>query len=1010
MTIIPFRIKHIYPNYKFVIYLTLLIITFNSDAIGQSSLEKHKDFFKTPPMDCWPHTRWWWPGNATTKDNITYELEQMRSHGIRGVEQITMSPYYEKGNIKYLSDGYMELVKHTVQEAKRLDMEVSFNFGGPGWIIGGDWVADEDKSKDMIPTFLDIQGPVKLNQKLPDHLIKTNRSWEIYKPNLSGDEKLIAVVAGKINKGIIDPASLTILTENVADKKIKWKVPEGEWRIMCFWLSIDKTHQTVNHFDAEAVLRHCDYLGGKYKIAVGAEFGKTVESFFCDSFELPYQAAGIKWSDGLLNKFKNKNGYDLTKYLPAIWWDVEDTSPKIRYDVNQFLSETGTETFFETFLGWCKENGIKGRIQPYGFETDILQSSGMTHIPEMEITPGEKDQHPWFDTRIGPKKYVASGAHIYGKNIISVETNTFLHWERYRATLEEIKIVSDGFLRSGATKFYTHGFSASPERDLAPSRRTGWATQVNPTNSWWKYYPLLTQYIARCSYILRQGNFAPDIAIYSPLANQWTKDVLNARRWTRDFDWGELGNLLISNGYDFDLLNDDALQNIVKFENGNIKIRNLEYKVLLLPNIEALPLNTLKRIEEYVDGGGAVIALDRLPQFSTGYKNSDPGDLEVQRIVSKLFKNQNGKSLAPNPVGKGNTHYIKNVIHREIWWDQYSTMLDPFLNILNQHIAPDFGIDFAYEEIRKNEGLTFLHRRVDNADLYFVTNIQRQAISMEVNFRVHNKNVWNWNPYNGEITELFQYVNSEKGMKIPLVLAPWESTIIVFEKGASSPHVTKSNLDKIVDITGKTVTAEVSQNGSYFVNILNDDEKTFLTKEISGLPSPIIINGNWKLTLESDHFNKVEKELKYVSSWTNDELTKHFSGTGKYSIQFKLPEDHIKPDIKLELELGKIGNIGEVLINGKNAGTVWMKGQRCDISNLVNKGKNELTVYVTNTNINRVSAFKKVIPVPDDLVDKFGEANSTTRLPREFGFEPLPPSGLMGPVKIIPVKMVKINY
>jgi hypothetical protein len=194
------------------------------------------------------------------------------------------------------------------------------------------------------------------------------------------------------------------------------------------------------------------------------------------------------------------------------------------------------------------------------------------------------------------------------------------------------------------------------------------------------------------------------------------------------------------------------------------------------------------------------------------------------------------------------------------------------------------------------------------------------------------------------------------------------------------------------------------------MNILKDDKEHFITNELSTVPAPMIINGNWKLTLESDHFNKIEKELKYLSSWTDDEETKHFSGTGKYSIQFKLPEDYLSPDLKLELDLGKIGNIGEVLINGKNVGTIWMKGQKCDISNLVKKGKNDLTVYVTNTNINRVSAFKEVVPVPDDLVEKFGEAKPASRLPREFGFESLPPSGLMGPVIIIPVKMIKIQY
>ena len=983
---------------------------FSEISIGQKSLDIHKESFQNPPIDCWPHTRWWWPGNATSKENITYELEQMRSHGIRGVEQITMGSYYKKGNIEYLSDEYMELVKHTVKEAKRLEMEVSFNFGGPGWIIGGKWIKDEDKSKDMIPTFVDVKGLQTIDRELPNVLIETNRSWEVYHPKLSGEEKLLAVVAGQITEGIIDPNTLTVLTEKVNDNRIEWEAPEGNWRVMCFWLAIDKSHQTVNHFDAEAVGRHCEYLGGKYKEAVGDEFGKTLESFFCDSFELPYLASGIKWSDKLLQKFKEQKGYELTKYLPAIWWDVENTSAKIRYDVNEFLSDVGYETFFKTFLNWCKENGVKGRIQAYGFETDILKASGITDIPEMEITAGEKDQHPWFDTRIGPKKYVASGAHIYGKDIISVETNTFLHWERYRATLEEIKIASDGFLRAGATKFYTHGFSASPERDLAPTRRTGWATQVNPTNIWWKYYPLLSQYIARCSYILRQGDFAPDIAIYSPLANQWTKDALNARRWTRDFDWGELGNLLLSNGYDFDLLNDDAIQNIAEFEDGNIKIRNMKYKVLLIPNIEALPLKTLKRIEQYIEGGGAVVALDRLPEFSTGYINSGQEDQEVKRVVNKIFKGLDGKNIESNKYGKGDAHFLKLVIHREIWWDQYSSALDPFLKILKKYIQPDFGIDFAYEEIRKNNGLSFLHRKIDNADLYFVTNIQDKSVSMPIDFRVKNKNVWNWDPYNGEITQLFQYYNSENGMKVPINLAPWESTIIVFEEGDNYPHITETSFNKVVTVSDKDISVEAHQNGSYFMNVMSGTEETYFTKEIFDLPSSIIIDGNWNLILESDHFKKVEKELKHLKSWSEEKETKYFSGTGKYTIQFQLPENYINPDLKLELDLGKIGNIGEVLINGKNADIVWMKGQTVDITNLVKNGNNELTIFVTNTNINRVSSFTKPVPVPDNLVKKYGTAKKGGSMPREYGFEPLPPSGLMGPVKIIPIKVIRIKY
>ncbi len=989
----------------------IFFVLFATQLIAQKSLDHLRDRFQDPPLDCWPHTRWWWPGNAVSKEEITWELEQMRRQGIRGVEQITMAPFYEKGNIPYLSDEFFVMVKHTVKEAKRLGMEVSFNFGGPFWIFGGSWVDEEDRSKDMIPTFIDLKGPQLFKGSLPDELIKTNRSWEVYKPVLSGEEKLLAVVGGRVENNIIDEGTLVVLSSKVKGGDLEWEVPEANWRLMAFWLAKNEANNAVDHFNKESMMRYCSYIGERFKKAVGNEFGKTVDSFFGDSFELPYLASGIKWSTGLIEEFEKRKGYDITQYLPAIWWQLGDISPRIRYDVNDFLNEIGREAFFETFLGWCEENGVKGRIQPYGFETDILQAAGMIHIPEMEITPGEKDQHPWFDTRIGPKKYVASGAHIYGRDIISVEAFTFLHWERYRATLEEIKIASDGFLRSGATKFYNHGYSFLPERDLAPSRRMPWAPQINPSNVWWKYYPKLTEYIARCSYLLRQGSFAPDIAIYSPLANQWSKNTLDARRWTRSFDWGGLGDLLISHGYDFDLLNDDALQNIAIFEKGLIRIRDMEYKILLIPNIEFMPLKTLKAIENYVRGGGVVIALDRLPQYSTGLIGYESNDEQLQKIVSLMFQDLDGKDFRAVSYGDGRVHFLNKVIHREIWWDQYSASLDPFLKTINKYVRPDFGIDFAHEGMRKNNGLTFLHRKLNDADIYFVSNIQDRPSNIPVTFRVSNRTVWKWNPYSGETSQLFLYKENETGIIVPLKLSPWESIILVFEKGYDVTHVEETDFSEVLAVSDSSILAVASENGVYNTKIIKDGVVTRISNRVHGLPSPLHITGTWQLTLESGHFKRVDRELFQLKSWTDDPDTRHFSGTGRYEMTFEIPGNYIREDISLHLDPGRVGNIADVRINGKEAGIVWMTGQTHDITGLVHEGENSMVIHVTNTSINRVSAFKEPLPVPPELQQKYGKRKTgeSTRLPREFGFEPLPASGLLGPVKIIPGKKVKIS-
>jgi hypothetical protein len=1005
--------------------LISVVLSVAQNAVNPDDLIQN---FKNPPADCWPHTRWWWPGNPVSKEEITHELEEMRSHGIRGVEQITMDPVYEKGNIPYLSDEYLEMLKHTVKEAKRLDLEVSLNFGGPGWVIGGEWVKEEDKSKDMVPTFIDLTGNQTYSGNLPDGLTKTKRSWEHYESKLDGTETLLAVMAGRIERdGKISEKSLINLTRLVSGKKITWKVPDGEWRLMAFWLKKNGISNAVDHFSKSAMESYCHFLGGKIYAAIGDEFGKTVESLFADSFELANLASGINWSTGLLEEFKKEKGYDLTPFLPAIWWEVGEISPKIRFDVNEFLHLTGLNVFFKTFLGWCEAHHIQGRIQSYGFNTDNIEASGMSHIPEMEITAGEKDAADWFDTRIGPKQYVASGAHIYGRKVVSAEVYTFIHWERYRETLEELKIASDGYLLAGATKFYNHGFNFSPEKQVSPTRSLPFAAYIQPQNVWWKYYPKLAEYIARCSYLLRQGDFVPDIALYSPLANQWTKNALNPRKWTREFDWGELGNLLISNGYNYDLINDDALQNLSEIEDGKIKIRNMEYKILILPNVESIPLKTLQFIERYVEQGGIVIALERLPEKSTGFQDYQNSDEHVKSISNQIFrspKKSEVKTMNPyglnepkiadgvimNPYGNGRTYQIKNVIDRTIWWDKRSSALDPFLETIRTHLAPDFGIDFTYEGLRKNNGLTFIHRKVGEKDIYFVSNIQDKPSTIPVTFRVKNKLIRKWNPYSGEITPVYNFSEVADGIKVPLNLSPYESLFLEFAPGEPESYVSKTGFDQITEATKNELTALANQNGTYISTVMTGGQEKKITSVVSGIPAPLVISGNWNMELKGDGIADFTKQTEELFSWAEFPETRNFSGTGRYEIKFQVPDEYVNPDTKLMLDLGKIGNVAEVILNDQNLGTVWMRGQNLDVTKAVKEGENKLVVLVTNTLINRISAMKEAPPVPENLISRFGSGALNTGIPREFGFKPLPASGLMGPVEIIPAKVVMVNF
>lgn len=962
--------------------------------------------FLAPPMDCKPHTRWWWMGNALTKEEISHQLRAMHDQGIGGVEQITMGAVYKKGDVPYLSNAFFDLLRHAIGEAEGLGMKVSLNFGGPGWIWGGDWIPKEESNQSLLSSAMDVVGPTLVDGPLSLDATINPREPVRSHAAIGPEDRLIAVVAGRLAKDSIDPASIVVLTDHVRERRIHWEAPEGEWRIMAFWATLTEGGGAVNHIDKAAMTHYVEHLGAIFERELGPALGTTVDSLFGDSFEVPVHRNGIYWADTLPAEFASRKGYELITHLPALWWDMGTITPKVRYDVNEVLHEMGMEAFYGTFVPWCAARGVKSRVQPYGFVTDILEGAGAVDIPEMEITAGEKDAVPWFDTRVGPRSYTASGAHLYGRNIVSTEAYTYMHWQPYRATLEELKIASDAFLRAGANKFYNHGFLATPETDIAPTRGFYAAIHISPDNVWWPYYHYLADYIARCCVLLREGDFHADVAVYSPLANQWTLDTFNARRWTRDFDWGDLGKLIIANGYNFDLVNDDVLQRLASFDKQELRIGRMSYRILILPNIGAMPVESLERVADYVKQGGVVIALEQAPNASCGMNHYETHDAEVKRWSEQLFLPPGGRdAISERNVGEGKAYRLDGVMDRSDPLDLRSSVFDPFLNVLRKHVTPDFGIDFVRQDWRENPGLSFIHRQSPTRDIYFVSNVQDHGIDMPIDFRVKDGSPWEWNPYTGKTVPLQVYEHRGAVTRVPLRLAPYAATCIVFERGEARPHVIHTSLSAVTTLTDAEIEGETSREGEHVAIFSNGEVRRL---RVEAVPATVLVAGPWTLEMESPTFPRTSQSLNELVSWTEREETRHFSGTARYTTQFDLSKRHVDDGVRLELDLGDVGNVAEVRVNGTRAGVRWMRGQTVDITDCVVVGVNDIEIRVTNTLINRVSGLEAFPPVPPELRERLGAGLHEDRSPaRELlGFSPLPRSGLLGPVEIRSYKKV----
>jgi hypothetical protein len=206
-----------------------------------------------------------------------------------------------------------------------------------------------------------------------------------------------------------------------------------------------------------------------------------------------------------------------------------------------------------------------------------------------------------------------------------------------------------------------------------------------------------------------------------------------------------------------------------------------------------------------------------------------------------------------------------------------------------------------------------------------------------------------------------------------------------------------------------------SHNGEAHATVLKNGQSKTARLMVSGLPEPLAVSGTWRLTLEGHRFEKVQEEVSQLKSWTEDPRTEHFSGTGRYEIDFQVPREYVSTSLEAVLELGRVGDVAEVNLNGQPVGVAWMRPYQLNVTEAIRAGTNHLEVLVTNTLINYVSGLAKLPEVPEELVPHYGKTASIYTLGtkawenHEKNFLPLPPSGLMGPARIVPRRKVVLE-
>jgi hypothetical protein len=359
-----------------------------------------------------PAARWWWLGSAVDKESLTYNMEEYAKAGLGGLE---ITPIYgvqgnDANNIPFLSAKWMEMLRHTESEGKRVGIEVDMNTG-TGWPFGGPNVSVDDAATKAIFRCDTIEGGrnIELNLELTDEKQK-------------GIAKISRVMAYNDKKCVN-------LTDRVKDNKLKWtEAADGQWTIITLY--VGKTLQKVkraapggegyvmDHLDKNAVAR---YLAGFDKAFADNNTNRP-HTFFNDSYEV----YGADWTPTLLDEFYKRRGYKLEEHFPEFLSENrDDNAARVMADYRETISDLLIENFTAQWTKWAHDNGSITRNQAHGSPANLIDTYAAVDIPECEgfglsqfhIKGLRQDSLTRKnDSDMSMLKYASSAAHISGNS------------------------------------------------------------------------------------------------------------------------------------------------------------------------------------------------------------------------------------------------------------------------------------------------------------------------------------------------------------------------------------------------------------------------------------------------------------------------------------------------------------------------------------------------------------------------------------------------------------------
>ncbi len=860
-----------------------------------------REQFITPPDSARPHTWWHWMNGNVTQEGITADLEAMAKVGIGGAQIFNVgdrsSVNIPAGPIEYLSDEWLELVYHAVKEAQRVGLEICMH-NCAGWSSsGGPWISPEYAMKKVTVSEAAVRGPALLDIQLSAPPVVRGYYQDIAVIAFPTPKNSTYRLSNTQQKAGFDsgygidldpraaPAEAIIKSDTVvdisektaADGRLKWDCPAGEWTVLRIGYTITGKD---NHPAPDSGLGlECDKLSreamdvhwqkGIQPILdkLGSLAGPVMNNLLIDSYEV-----GINnWTKGFEKEFQARRGYAMTRYLPTLTGRVVEStavSERFLWDYRRTLSDLFTANYFGYFADKCHAAGLLCSIEPYDgpFECMAIASKA-------DILMGEF----WIGGGVNPSVRIASSvAHVYGRAIVGAESFTSApdagRWQNHPRSM---KALGDEIWCNGINRYIFHRYAHQPWLDKWPGMTMEqWGTHFERTNTWWNDGQAWMRYIARSQFLLQAGRFHADVLFFGG------EFVPNGAVYRPD---------LKAKGYDYDAVGTDLIRALSVRDGKLVLPSGMQYSLLVMPATETMSAAVARKVLELLEDGATILATR--PTQSPSLAGQPESDREVRAIADNIW-------------GTGSEARVD----RKAWKGRILSGYSVEEALSRMGLRPDFAV------LSEKRPMNFIHRIIEGADVYFVSNQQDEAGTVRCAFRVTGRKPELWNAEKGTAAAAMLWRPIDGGTEVALTLEPEESVFVVFGEATVPGADTFTAIERKggslpMELQGTPTTLDILK-AEYGVLSLSQSGMADVTAALNAL----IKNNQLAVTasnqLAGDPAVNVVKQMHVEYTYDGKDYTARVNEGGR----LRLPAEGLAAGKKLVIRKAVYGKLSEQLV------------------------------------------------------------------------------------------------